>query len=171
MNFSLANSNKPKNSQTADPSKYPQGYFKEKPCRRCGKIFAPKAPSELYCCEECRQEAIESRYLEKSYGITIDEYKDLQNAQNFKCAICGSEGWVMDESRHKAKLALDHDHKTGAVRGLLCHNCNRALGLFQDSISNLENAIDYLKRATTIPKGSTPKQVEKVGTITSEDIV
>lgn len=77
----------------------------------------------------------------------------------------------MDESRHKAKLALDHDHKTGAVRGLLCHNCNRALGLFQDSISNLENAIDYLKRATTIPEGSTPKQVEKVGTLTSEDIV
>lgn len=95
MEYSLANSNKSKSSQTAEPSKYPQGYFKEKPCRRCGKVFTPKAPSEFYCCEECRQEAI----------------------------------------------------------------------------SNLENAIDYLKRATTIPKGSTPKQVEKVGTLTSEDIV
>ena len=54
-------------------------------------------------------------------------------------------------------LVVDHDHKTGKVRGLLCHNCNRALGLLKDSTEYLENCISYLKRVTTIPKGSTLK--------------
>lgn len=158
------NSNKPKAEQTATPDKYPQGYFKDKPCRRCGKMFTPKAPSELYCSDKCKDEAISSRYLEREYGITIDEYNNLLKKQDYKCAICGGEGFVMDSSRHKIKLVVDHDHTTGAVRGLLCHNCNRALGLLHDSEKNLLNAVDYLKRATTIPKGSTPKQVEKVST-------
>ena len=58
---------------------------------------------------------------------------------------------------HSGALVVDHDHKTGAVRGLLCHNCNRALGLLQDSKENLMNCLSYLERVTTIPKGSTVK--------------
>ena len=162
--YAVGNANKTKEQQTATPDKYPQGYFNPKPCRRCGKIFTPKAPSELYCSDKCKDEAISSRYLEREYGITIDEYNSLLKKQNYRCAICGGEGFLMDSSRHKIKLVVDHDHKTGAVRGLLCHNCNRALGLFHDAEDNLLNAVDYLKRATTIPKGSTPKQVEKVST-------
>ena len=52
---------------------------------------------------------------------------------------------------HKSKLVVDHCHATGKVRGLLCHNCNRALGLLKDKISVLKNAIQYLEGATTIP--------------------
>lgn len=63
-------------------------------------------------------------------------------------------------NHHKSKLVVDHCHDTGIVRGLLCHNCNRALGLFKDKIEVLKNAIKYLEGATTIPSGSTPKRVE-----------
>lgn len=52
---------------------------------------------------------------------------------------------------HKLKLVVDHCHSSGEVRGLLCHNCNRALGLFKDSRENLLNAVEYLEGATTIP--------------------
>lgn len=48
-------------------------------------------------------------------------------------------------NHHKMKLVVDHCHVTGKVRGLLCHNCNRALGLLKDSVDNLSKAIDYLK--------------------------
>jgi hypothetical protein len=56
---------------------------------------------------------------------------------------------------HKVKIVVDHCHTTGAIRGLLCHNCNRALGLLKDDINVIKNAINYLESATTIPSGST----------------
>lgn len=62
--------------------------------------------------------------------------------QHGVCAICGKP-----ETKPNAKyLAVDHDHKTGEVRGLLCNNCNRALGLLQDNTEVLQNAINYLKK-------------------------
>jgi hypothetical protein len=68
----------------------------------------------------------------------------------------------MDKERHKLKLVVDHCHSSGEVRGLLCHNCNRALGLLKDSVDSLMRAARYLEGATTISKGSTPKRVEAV---------
>jgi hypothetical protein len=52
---------------------------------------------------------------------------------------------------HTAKLMVDHCHATGKVRGLLCHNCNRALGLLKDDKSTIRRALEYLEGATTIP--------------------
>ncbi len=51
---------------------------------------------------------------------------------------------------HEAKLMVDHDHTTGEVRGLLCHNCNRAIGLLREDPERLRRAIEYLEGATTI---------------------
>ena len=51
----LYDHNKSKSKQTANPKKYPQGYFNPKKCRNCGKEFIPKAPSEHYCCEYCKK--------------------------------------------------------------------------------------------------------------------
>lgn len=154
--------NRPQALMTANPKKYPQGYFKKKPCKRCGTLFQPKAPSHLYCSQKCADEGWSNNYLKNEYGISKDEYDSMLISQKGRCAICGSEGFLMRE-HHWSKLVTDHDHKTGHVRGLLCHNCNRGLGLFQDSISNLKQAIQYLERATTISKESTPKPVEAHG--------
>jgi hypothetical protein len=56
---------------------------------------------------------------------------------------------------HRQRLVVDHDHDTGAIRKLLCHNCNRALGLFKDNIDVIRRAADYIEEhregATTIP--------------------
>ena len=78
--------------------------------------------------------------IKTAYGISLEEYNQKLNEQDFKCAICGS-----DLSGHK-KQQLDHDHETGAVRDFLCRNCNTALGGFQDSEDLLMRAVEYLKR-------------------------
>jgi hypothetical protein len=130
---------------TATPDKYPQGRFKDKPCRECGTIFSPKAPSHLYCGDLCNQRAHDSARLISAYGITLEQYEKMVEDHQLKCAICGEEGFELVKGQ-KLKLVIDHCHKTGAVRGLLCHNCNRGIGLLQDSVSNLEAAIAYLVR-------------------------
>lgn len=61
---------------------------------------------------------------------------------------------------HKLKLVVDHCHKTGRIRGLLCHNCNRALGLLQDDVGVLRKAIGYLKGVETTSKGRRPKRAK-----------
>ena len=150
----VSKGNRPKQAQTAKSSKYPQGWFKQKKCRHCGKSFIPKAPSEHYCCDFCKDYGVTEAYYKRVYGITIQEYLDIAEQQDFVCAICHKVNFAMNTC-HSGVLVVDHNHKTGEVRGLLCHNCNRAIGLLQDDVYNLQNAISYLERVTTIPKGST----------------
>ncbi len=139
--------NRPQAEMTAHPSKYPQGYFKPKPCYECGTTFIPQAPSHRSCSQACGDRMLSSRYLQRSYGITLGQYEELHQRQDKLCAICGGEGFVM-ASHHKMKLVVDHCHASGRVRGLLCHNCNRALGLLRDSEKVLQQAIKYLKDMT-----------------------
>lgn len=72
------------------------------------------------------------------YGITPDQYNALLDDQNGVCAIC------YDKCITRAWLCVDHDHKTGKVRGLLCSRCNTALGLFKDDVLRLCDAVAYL---------------------------
>jgi hypothetical protein len=65
----------------------------------------------------------------------------LREAQDGKCAICG----VHEAYAPRKRLAVDHDHRTGAIRGLLCGNCNVGLGQFKDSPELLAAAIRYLE--------------------------
>lgn len=76
----------------------------------------------------------------KLYGISIEEVQILREAQDFKCAICGRT-----EEEIGKIFDVDHDHVTKKVRGLLCHACNTALGLFQDSSTILIKAAYYLQ--------------------------
>lgn len=75
--------------------------------------------------------------LKRHFGITVQEYDLLLEKQQGRCLICLS----IDDK----KLAVDHDHKTGRIRGLLCQRCNTTLGRVEDSIELLERMISYLK--------------------------
>ena len=130
-------------NMTASPDKYPQGFFKDKPCANCEKVFSPQAPSHKSCSPECSDEMSTSRYLTRCYGITLKDYMRMLQDQKGLCKICNGVGFKMAE-HHKLQLVVDHCHSSGKVRGLLCHNCNRALGLLQDNVKSLQAAIDYL---------------------------
>ena len=76
--------------------------------------------------------------LKRSFGLTLDDYNKLLKKQKRVCAIC------KQKDPYFTNLAVDHCHKTNKVRGLLCHLCNRALGLFKEDIKALKCAIKYL---------------------------
>ncbi len=76
--------------------------------------------------------------FKKKYGLTLTQHTAMVKRQGGKCAIC-----------HKVKkLNVDHCHRTGRIRGLLCTSCNTALGAFGDSIRTVKVALGYLKRTT-----------------------
>lgn len=82
------------------------------------------------------------RYLFHMYGITLTQYNILFNKQEGKCAICKKH-----QLEFELKLAVDHCHKTGKVRGLLCTACNQAIGKFEEKIENFNSAIKYLENS------------------------
>ena len=76
--------------------------------------------------------------LKTQYNLTLEDYEAMHEAQGGGCAICGE---AEDTGR---LLAVDHDHETGLVRGLLCTRCNTGLGLFRDNPDLLDAAREYL---------------------------
>jgi len=139
----FTNANKGSKDFTGNPKKYPQGFFKNKPCRLCKTVFSPLSPSHLYCSDTCADKAHDGTYLKRVYGITIEQYDEMFKIQGGVCKICKKEGEVITP-KHKMTLVVDHCHEKGHVRGLLCHKCNKGLGLFHDSIEDLKRAIKYL---------------------------
>ena len=88
---------------------------------------------------------VESEYhrnyhLKRRYGITVEEYDELLEAQGHRCKICRTD----DPGGRNARFHVDHCHTTNKVRGLLCSRCNQAIGLFDESVLVLESAIKYL---------------------------
>lgn len=74
-------------------------------------------------------------HLKNEYNVSLELYNKLVKNQDFKCLIC----------KHESVLEVDHCHKTGKIRGLLCHQCNVGLGYFKDNIDNLIAAQKYLE--------------------------
>jgi hypothetical protein len=86
---------------------------------------------------EWREKHVEKLYrmkrnshLKRKYGITLEQYDDLVKKQGGKCAIC----------RERVPEVVDHDHETKEIRGLLCHPCNKGLGMFRENSLTLMNA-------------------------------
>jgi hypothetical protein len=87
-----------------------------------------------------RKAAEREGHLKRKYGITVADYERMLEAQNGVCAICG------EPRPEERTLHIDHDHATGAIRGLLCFRCNNALGDFREEYELFQRAADYLDR-------------------------
>ena len=124
-------------------------------CYNCDKEFDNKPISRVCCSIRCAaalrkrewrkrkglshgkldKDLVRDRYS-RTYGITIAEYDRMFLQQNGLCKIC--------QSPSSRKLAVDHCHESGKIRGLLCHNCNVGLGHFKDSPALLMAALTYI---------------------------
>jgi hypothetical protein len=80
-------------------------------------------------------------HLKLKYNLTPEQYDEMYNQQDGRCAICN-----IHQSGLKKNFMIDHNHTTNAVRGLLCGNCNTAIGLLDDSIELIIKAAEYLKK-------------------------
>jgi hypothetical protein len=136
----------------------------ERECRVCGekknlldgyyrtrKNVSLKS-SYSYECKECTVKRVcenhrkdptleKNRHLKRQYGITFAEFDKMLTEQKNSCAICKT---TRAGGKHNS-FVVDHDHKTGKVRGLLCKSCNIALGEVKDNIHTLNDMIEYLE--------------------------
>ena len=115
-----------------------------KECRRgYNRIWESKNREKRKVPRQTKEAAKKSRkkHRLKKYDLTLDQWNKMREDQNFKCFICETH----EEKCQQNTLCVDHCHDTGKVRGLLCHTCNRSIGLLNDSVETLEKAILYLK--------------------------
>lgn len=95
-----------------------------------------------------------SNRLMYTYGISLADYNRLLTSQNNSCAICGKPPL-------KRKLAVDHNHASQRVRGLLCFRCNTLLGLAYDSAQILKTALDYIQKHNELDIDFDPENLKK----------
>jgi hypothetical protein len=113
-----------------------------KTCRECGQQFSPYRSHQESCSKKCREKKAERTFnLRHKYGLTIEEYEQRLNQQGGVCAICKKA------EPARRRYAVDHDHRTGVVRGLLCTRCNNALGCFHDDPLLMDRAAQYIRAA------------------------
>lgn len=122
-------------------------------CRTCKQ---PKLGKDFYkgrtICIECDKARQKARWhsvqkharREKRYGISPARFTAMRKRQRNRCAICGHK--AKDRNARGAELHVDHNHKTGQVRGLLCGPCNTGLGMFLDDPVILASAICYVEK-------------------------
>jgi hypothetical protein len=98
--------------------------------------------------EAARQER-RRRVLQTTFGLSLEQYEAMHESQKGLCAICHKPETAKNNyDAVTRKLAVDHNHSTGKIRGLLCSACNTGLGLLQDNPAVLQAAIEYLKSHT-----------------------
>ncbi len=89
-----------------------------------------------------RKELYKERHLQKTYGMSIQDLLDLMDEQDNKCAVCLRDF----EELNPKNIHIDHCHNSEEIRGVLCNNCNMALGLLKDDTKVLQAAISYLEK-------------------------
>jgi Recombination endonuclease VII len=123
----------------------PEGFVKN--CKRHGFIKIEDCyvygdrGTKRYNCRACE---LARRKIE-NFNLTEQQYEEMLIKQNYTCEICKEPESTKRNGQLK-KLAVDHCHKTGKIRNLLCQFCNSGIGYFKDSIELLQKAIDYLKK-------------------------
>jgi len=128
-------------------------------CLQCGPVqdLYRHTTGRWLCKESLRQ-----RSRQKKYGVAPAEYQGLLDKQDGVCAIC-----LRSPNTLSRPLAVDHDHSTGLVRGLLCSNCNTLLGLADDNPNVLERAWLYLATCPNSPWASLSRPSDTVPTSTA----
>ena len=135
--------------------------IKVKVCPECGRDFQVSIHNKIYCSKECYTKFSKRKYYQnnkdkwsecwkkrttnrriKQFGINEEKYNKMVEKVNNRCEICGKHTKELKKS-----LCIDHDHNTGKIRGLLCSDCNVAIGRFKDNINSIKNAIKYLTKA------------------------
>ena len=114
-------------------------------CRDCARQMTRKSWERRMSDPDKRAEWTakeRNRHLKRKFGLSSEAYDLLLASQGGGCAICGAT-----ECSSGAALAVDHCHRTGKVRGILCRDCNTTLGKFNDDRNRFLKAIDYLDRA------------------------
>ena len=111
----------------------------EKSLDKFGKSSKSNDGLQGYC-QCCMSDSSWRSTIKKRYGITPEKYDAMYAAQEGRCQICQKH-----QTEFTKRLAVDHCHTTGKVRGLLCSNCNTALGKFNDDIELFSRAISYLR--------------------------
>ena len=127
-----------------------------KPCKKCSSTIRYTLSSNCKKCDKERSQsehsverrkkpaaarykknklAVKDYQLKRNYGISLEEYNTRKSKQDGCCAICRQQATT---------LCVDHCHATGRVRGLLCHPCNRGIGLLRESRQTFLAAIEYL---------------------------
>jgi len=116
-----------------DFSRKIKGIFGLQPnCKECSKKWWSEDP--------IRQKKIQKNSkLKAKFNLTLDQYNEILTHQNGKCAIC-------HKVQNNVSLAVDHCHKTGKIRGLLCGPCNQSIGLLKEDLQIIENLKDYLEK-------------------------
>lgn len=120
----------------------------EKWCSKCSSwlpldffgINRREASGRQAYCKTCNSTYMSTFRFEHKYGVSPENYQSMLDKQGGTCAICGKK-----PRRTGGRLAIDHDHKTGVIRGLLCNPCNSMLGRLDEDPSKFERAIQYLK--------------------------
>ena len=118
-----------------------------RPCKSCGRNRAAKffkTPAGTICttCQAKKRSAsTHARRIQQTYGLTAEQYAALLDHQGGACAICGGV--------RRYRLNVDHDHRTGLVRGLTCRRCNKLLRDVRDDRIVLRMAADYLENPPT----------------------
>ena len=95
--------------------------------------------------------------LKRNFGIGLHEYDLMFTEQKGKCACCGSH-----QNELTKNLAVDHDHDTGLIRGLLCNHCNLAIGILGDNTEGLMRALNYLEKHELTKERKTNEHVVQV---------
>lgn len=121
-------------------------------CKGCGASIEGRNSRAVYCSDKCQRinyqrnwyernrDLYRDRYIQRTYDLTLADVERLKHKQNYQCAICKTE--LADISTKNTHI--DHCHKTGVVRGILCVNCNTGLGSFNDDLTLLQAAMEYL---------------------------
>lgn len=134
----------------------PVAKIRDRTCQQCGKCYVLGVDSSQhkYCSIECRKkfhnsvwsskyggrnkESTRAWRLRKQYGLSVEDWNQMLVNQGNCCAICCTK-----EKPHY-NWHVDHNHKTGKVRGLLCNRCNQAIGLAKENLIILHKMMEYL---------------------------